>query len=114
MDRIDWNHLFLSYEGRINRQPFWIGAITIFLTNLVVQSLFGSGFFSIILAICLIYPMLCVYIKRCHDRGKSGWWCLLLLIPFVNIIWAVVDLGILEGTDGPNEYGPDPLTATGT
>ena len=111
MDQIDWNKLFLSYEGRINRQPFWIGAIIVFLTNLVVQFLFGSGFISIVIAIGLLYPLLCVSIKRCHDRGKSGRWCLLLLIPFVNIIWVVVDLGILEGTKGSNEYGPDPLTA---
>jgi len=51
---------------------------------------------------------LAVYVKRCHDRGKSGWWLLLMLIPFVGIIWWLVDLGILEGQQGANKYGPDP------
>jgi uncharacterized membrane protein YhaH (DUF805 family) len=52
-----------------------------------------------------------LHIKRCHDRGKSAWWCLLLIIPIVGLIWAIVDLGILAGTQGANEYGPDPLAA---
>lgn len=54
---------------------------------------------------------LAVYVKRCHDRGKSGWWLLLMLIPFVGIIWWLVDLGILEGQHGANKYGPDPRAA---
>ncbi|MGE3873090.1 MAG: hypothetical protein AB7F74_09050 [Parvibaculaceae bacterium] len=24
-------------------------------------------------------------------------------------IWALIELGILKGTDGPNRHGPDPL-----
>jgi len=52
---------------------------------------------------------LCVHIKRCHDRDQSGWWVLLLLIPVIGFIWAIINLGILEGTRGPNRFGPDPL-----
>lgn len=26
-------------------------------------------------------------------------------------IWALIELGILKGTDGPNQHGPDPLGA---
>ena len=50
-----------------------------------------------------------LHIKRCHDRDKSGWWCLLLLIPVVGTIWAIIDLGVLAGTLGENRFGPDPL-----
>jgi uncharacterized membrane protein YhaH (DUF805 family) len=49
--------------------------------------------------------------KRCHDRGKSGWMSLIALIPLAGAIWALVDLGILAGQLGPNEYGPDPRAA---
>jgi len=27
-------------------------------------------------------------------------------------IWAIVELGFLRGTPGPNQYGPDPLAAS--
>ena len=26
-------------------------------------------------------------------------------------IWALIELGILKGTEGPNQHGPDPLGA---
>jgi uncharacterized membrane protein YhaH (DUF805 family) len=76
-----------------------------------------------------------VGIKRLHDRDKSGWWILLfyfgpqvlnglataageteqilsLLLSTASValgIWAIVELGFLRGTPGPNRYGPDPL-----
>jgi uncharacterized membrane protein YhaH (DUF805 family) len=48
-------------------------------------------------------------IKRCHDRGKSGWWLLVSFVPIVGFLWSFVELGCLRGTDGANEYGGDPL-----
>jgi uncharacterized membrane protein YhaH (DUF805 family) len=36
-----------------------------------------------------------------------GW--VLNLLTFVIGIWALVELGILKGTPGPNRHGPDPL-----
>ena len=47
--------------------------------------------------------------KRFHDRGKSGWMTLIILIPYVGGIWVLVECGCLAGTPGPNAYGPDPL-----
>ncbi len=42
-----------------------------------------------------------------HDQNKSGWWILISLIPLIGGIWLLV-LTWLEGTSGPNQYGPDP------
>jgi uncharacterized membrane protein YhaH (DUF805 family) len=48
-------------------------------------------------------------VKRCHDRGFSGWWIIPMnIVPF----WSLISLGVLEGQDGPNVYGPDPRGAT--
>ena len=55
-----------------------------------------------------IWIGLAAQVKRCHDRGFSGWWLLLGLIPLAGAIWQLVSLGILEGQEGPNVYGPDP------
>jgi uncharacterized membrane protein YhaH (DUF805 family) len=62
-----------------------------------------------IAALILLYPSLALYAKRWHDRGKSGWWTLIGLIPVIGGIWILIELGILRGTNGPNQYGPDPL-----
>ena len=110
MQNIDFAYLFTSAEGRINRKPWWIGVGILFVANLIAYMLFGAeGLISIIVSIIILVAGIMLHIKRCHDRDKSGWWCLLLIIPFVGLIWAIVDLGILEGTRGQNRFGPDPL-----
>lgn len=69
----------------------------------------AGGVISGIVALALLYPSLAVGVKRWHDRDKSGWWMLILLIPLIGAIWYLIACGILKGTDGPNRYGPDPL-----
>jgi uncharacterized membrane protein YhaH (DUF805 family) len=67
----------------------------------------------LVLTIPAIWTYLAGGVKRAHDRGKSGWWMLLTLIPLVGFIWWLVDLGILEGEKGDNRFGPDPRGAVG-
>ncbi len=112
MQDIDFAYLFTSAEGRINRQRWWIGIGILFLVSIVSTLLFGTeGLVSLIITILTMIAGIMLHIKRCHDRDKSGWWCLLLIIPIVGFVWALVDLGILEGTRGENRFGPDPLEA---
>ncbi len=51
---------------------------------------------------------LAVNVKRAHDRGRSGLFLLVLLIPIVQL-WPLVELYFFRGTSGQNEFGPDPL-----
>ena len=75
-----------------------------------------------------------VIIKRLHDRDKPAPWylvygaaplglfilaiycwtvramevaSLLFVLSFIGLIWAIVELGILRGTPGPNRFGPE-------
>jgi len=50
-------------------------------------------------------------VLRCHDCDKSGWWSMLLWLPTVNIIVTLV-LALAPGTDGGNEYGEPPPSAS--
>ncbi|MFT8243510.1 DUF805 domain-containing protein [Roseomonas sp. BN140053] len=54
-------------------------------------------------------PGLAGMTRRWHDRGRSGWWNLLVLVPVIGWIWLFISLGCRDGTRGPNRYGPDPL-----
>ncbi len=55
-----------------------------------------------------IWMGLATQVKRCHDRGFSGWWVIPMnIVPF----WSLISLGVLEGQEGPNVYGPDPRAA---
>lgn len=63
----------------------------------------------IVLLLLLLWPSICLYAKRWHDRDKSGWWSLIVLIPIIGGLWMLIELGFLRGTDGPNRFGPDPI-----
>lgn len=50
-----------------------------------------------------------VSIRRIHDLNKSGWLCLLFLIPIVNVIFGIYMM-LAPGTQGENNYGPPRIT----
>lgn len=116
---MDWKYLFTSFEGRIGRQQMWMGIIVLMVVSLVanvLDMLFGTidvesriGIIGGLFALVSIYPAVALYAKRWHDRGKSGWWTLILFVPLIGFIWWLVECGFLRGTEGPNQYGPDPV-----
>jgi uncharacterized membrane protein YhaH (DUF805 family) len=109
------NNLFSS-EGRISRSTFWkfyaVFYAYIFLVGFLneIESFPEIG--KIVLGLLLL-PLallgIIVQIKRWHDRDKSGWWVLINFVPCIGGLWSLIECGFLKGTDGPNQYGPDPL-----
>jgi len=49
-------------------------------------------------------------VRRLHDSDKSALYLLFYLLPFFGPIVVFV-LMCIPGTQGPNQYGPDPLTS---
>ena len=123
---MDWRELFLSYSGRINRARWWLGVIVLGVVSSVVswvnrsavppageETTIGPAIVLIVtfvIGLALLWPLFAVWTKRWHDRGKSGWWTLIILVPVVGQIWALIELRFLPGTPGENEYGIDPLS----
>jgi uncharacterized membrane protein YhaH (DUF805 family) len=71
----------------------------LFIPGVIV---FIVGFVAIIAAQILTSA------QRIRDFNQTGWWVLLLAVPYVGII-VVLALCIQPGTQGDNSYGPDPL-----
>jgi uncharacterized membrane protein YhaH (DUF805 family) len=63
-------------------------------------------------ALATLLPTLAVSVRRLHDQDKSGWLYLLNFVPIGNIVLLV--FYFMEGTRGPNQYGPDPKGLTGS
>ena len=153
---MDLRYLYTSFDGRINRKPFWIASLILaaaaILLSLVIVtplSLGSSGLgaaASLILSLLFIYPAAALGVKRLHDRDSpgrlmavfmapglvlqggdllgltgseqviaghsihvpNGVGIILMAVALVTAIWALVTLGFLRGTEGPNRYGPDP------
>jgi uncharacterized membrane protein YhaH (DUF805 family) len=61
-----------------------------------------------VISIAAIIPGFMLVIRRLHDLDRPTWWCIGCIIPLVNMALAVYLL-FFKGTDGPNQFGPDPL-----
>ena len=115
MDDINWGHLLFGFSGRINRAEFWAGMVLayaiIFATVMVGFALNHPVMWGVVSLVNLItiWMWIAISIKRWHDRGKSGWWMLITLIPVIGSLWVLIETGFLAGDTGPNDYGPDPL-----
>ena len=113
----DLRALLVGIHGRVSRALFWRYAV---LGCLLVQTL---AYFLLVIAgvrepfadslstLLVAWPGVAVSVKRWHDRGKSGWWMLINLVPVIGTLWTLVECGLLRGTPGPNRFGPDPLAA---
>jgi uncharacterized membrane protein YhaH (DUF805 family) len=111
--------LLFSYDGQIGIKQFWLGLLGALASTValavVVGLVLGIGLIvvgaspetqewtvwgsSIFVAGYAAFTQLAVTVKRCHARGRSGWWCLLMLIPFVGLAWLVFYLGVPHGSN---------------
>jgi len=114
--------VLFSFTGRIGRGTFWAAWFGMMAVSLVAGLVIGavaSGVgqeaglvLYLLFLVPAVYAGLSIQIKRWHDIGVSGWILLLAIIPFVNLVYAlvaIVCLGCVKGTTGPNKYGPDPF-----
>jgi uncharacterized membrane protein YhaH (DUF805 family) len=77
---MDWKTLFFSADGRIGRSAFWMGWLMLVGVNVVLGWIPLIGW---LLSLVTIYCFVCVYSKRLHDMGKSGFlqiWPMILCI----------------------------------
>lgn len=104
---------YLKSHGRASRREFWSFNIILYVllggpiiysqvvssNQAFLQSYSGPTYTSsewFILLVCFL-PLLMVWIRRMHDIGKSGWWC---LVPVANYF-----LALKKSDEGENQYG---------
>ena len=98
----------LSFEGRARRSEYWYFVLFVAIVTSVLNVLLGtySGIGRVI-SIALSLATISVGVRRLHDIGKSGWWYLLCLVPFIGWIVLLV-WNIKDSQPGDNQYGPNP------
>ncbi len=125
---MNYQEFLFSFNGRIRRLHYWLGAIgagfvygIVAAIGLMLGAMLshgqGPGVIGwLIYAVVLFFAAwtgLALQIKRWHDRDKSWVWIFISFIPLVGAIWALVECGFLDGTPGPNRFGPSPKGVTG-
>ena len=119
-----------SASGRFSRYSFlaWNFVLNVVLTIIVlvimlvagaatnlltmtdpneILAFYASGLGLVIVAIALVALVVSIifFIRRLHDINMSGWWSLLGIIPFVNLIFGIFVL-VKKGAEGGNNFGP--------
>lgn len=96
-----------SFYGRISRLEYGLSSIVNLFYNLIISILViaDSSFYIFYLpAFIFIFAQSC---KRFHDMNQSGFRSLLLLIPFINLVFFFILL-CWDGDSYENDYGEDP------
>lgn len=105
---------YAAFDGRASRKEYWMFTLFSFIAIFVLAllgSLIHFNFLYVIYELAILVPAIAVTARRLHDSGKSGWWMLLALIPFIGGLIVIIFL-VLESQPGDNQYGPNPYGAT--
>lgn len=104
---------YATFSGRAPRSEYWWFSLASILCAMLISAIFsllgylimgdsgGLNIFGdfivgliglVLFAIFNFLPMLSVTVRRLHDTGRSGWWCLIVLLPFGIQIIAFLSL----------------------
>ena len=126
-------NLLFGFSGRIGRGQWWLAQLAILaIIGIAIACVYAivlsddpnretvlgrerldpyAARVLLLIAAALI-PMIWInfaaMVKRFHDRDKSGFWSLIVFVPYIGGIWATVECGFLAGSEGTNSYGPPP------
>lgn len=122
---------YADFTGRATRKQYWMFilyylivffGVALVLGSLQILSLPSKGgplneivvplLFGVVLLIMLIglfIPMIALAVRRLHDTGRSGWWILLSLIPYIGGIILLV-FYCLPSMPGRNKWGDNPYS----
>ncbi len=103
-----------DFKGRSRRKEYWI----FLLVNVIIGFLIGFVFtligmpdvaniVALVYALLIAVPSIALTFRRLHDTGRSAWWLLLTLIPYLGAIVLFVFYA-LDSQPGDNKYGPNP------
>jgi uncharacterized membrane protein YhaH (DUF805 family) len=76
MDWTYWTYVFTSFQGRINREPFWIVCGILAAIEIAAQWLayrIEGERLSTIVDLAFTYPEFAVAVKRANDRDLPTW-----------------------------------------
>lgn len=103
---------YAVFKGRARRREYWsftgINLLISFALGFLggflgMADADGSSLLTTVYWLAVLLPAIAVGVRRMHDAGHGGWW---LILPIVNLIFALQD-----SQPGDNEYGPNPKAA---
>jgi uncharacterized membrane protein YhaH (DUF805 family) len=108
---MDFQYLFTSFDGRINRAKYWVGVVSLsvvwIILGFIIINIFGQtigGILMTLILLALFYAFYAVAAKRFQDRDKPGVTALYGLVPlFVANLLGI--FGLTGTPQGLNALG---------
>jgi len=100
---------YMTFSGRARRSEYWwfvLLGLGVNVIAAIVDNAAGNSIFAIVVGLGLFLPGLAVAIRRLHDTNRSGWWYLLVFVPFGAI--ALIVFCCQDSAPVVNAYGPSP------
>lgn len=117
---------YVNFSGRARRKEFWMFHLFLIIITIIcigLDNILGTvvamdaGLFGLsvlpfgwLFFLCGIFhflPSLSLVVRRLHDVGKSGSWCLIGLILIIGNVFLIVFL-CSEGDKNENKWGLNP------
>ena len=130
---------YADFNGRASRMEFWL--FLLFVTALTVAAhvvdgpdgreaavAMNMGIVELSVFLLFLLPSITVGVRRLHDTGRSGWWTMLVYLPWLatlvsqsnpalvlvsagallagGVAWII--LLLLPGNEGENAFGLPP------
>ena len=94
---------YVDFSGRESKAEYWWSYLGCCIISFVacITIILGP-----IAGLAMTIPSLAAMARRLHDIGKSGWW---VALNFIGLGIIPLIMCIMDGEDGPNQYGEKPL-----
>jgi uncharacterized membrane protein YhaH (DUF805 family) len=138
----------LRFDGRLSRLGYWrsylwLAVAGVLATGVGLFAILGFGRWGAIFllpAVAMIVASVAIVVRRLHDRNRSGWWLLVLVLfpalaglwirtdgsnraatwpvfalslaGLIANIWGLIEIGFRRGTRGSNRFGDEPAVGS--
>ena len=106
---------YLNFSTRAQRSAYWywvlfsfVASLVATLIDIVVFPRLGFSLIRTLVSLALFVPGIAFGVRRLHDIDRTGWWALLVFLPFIGLIILIIWF-CTRGTNGANRFGPNPL-----
>jgi uncharacterized membrane protein YhaH (DUF805 family) len=83
---------YADFSGRASRSEYWW--FVLFLIGGGLLTSIVSNLLSMAFTVATLVPAIAAATRRLHDTGRSGWWQLVALVPFVGLVIIIVMLAL--------------------
>jgi len=114
---------YANFKGRARRKEYWMYTLIFTVLLIALMTIMfsvlsfsdetgietGPGvYLTVILVIVFLFahfiPTIALTVRRLHDTGKSGWWYLIVLVPYLGN-FVIFIFTLIDGDRGDNKYG---------